>query len=187
MTTIRGVAAETNALRAPLEVTVDLTSTAPPAAVYEVLADLRAHLDWGGRRRPEKMRLLTMDAPAGLATTGTEFATTGTNPNGTFADYSVVTEAAPGRVFEFVTEAALTHRRGGSPVRWTIVHRYEMVAAGSGSRVSYRFRVTRISHLVGPLRMLRTPLAAVLRKAWATFARKGLRDLVAVAEAASRN
>ena len=93
----------------------------------------------------------------------------------------------PGRVFEFVTEAALTPKRGGAAIEWMIVHRYEIAAAGAnGSRVSYRFRITRISHLIGPLRLLRTPLAGLMRKAWASFARRGLRDLVAVADAGSR-
>lgn len=181
--TIRGVRTEPNALRAPLEVHVDVATRATAEAVYAALADLRTHLDWGGERRPATMRLLTMDAPSGRATTGTEFATTGADPNGTFADRSVVTEAAQGRVFEFVTEAELTPKRGGSPVLWTVVHRYEIATEAGGSHVSYRFRVTRISRLIGPLRMLGTPLAGVLRRAWASFARRGLRDLVAAAEA----
>jgi uncharacterized protein YndB with AHSA1/START domain len=176
-----------NALSEALEGHVDVPSLAPPESVYEALASLPTHLEWAGQRKSAKTRLLTMDAPPGLAEAGTEFSSTGSDPNGTFHDCSVVTEAAPGRVFEFVTEAELRPRRGGRPVEWTLVHRYEIAPAPTGgSHVAYRYRITRISRLIGPLRLLRTPLAGVLRRAWASMTRKGLRNLVAVAEARSQ-
>lgn len=184
MTNVRAIEPTTNALRAPFEVVVDRASSAPPVAVWETLAVLTTHLHWGGDRRPARMRLLTMEAPPGIATTGTEFATTGSDPSGTFADRSVVTEATPGRVFEFVTEATLTPKRGGPSVEWTIVHRYEIASESHGSRVSYRLRIARISRLAGPLRLLRTPAGGVLGTVWRSLARRGLRQLVAVAEAA---
>jgi uncharacterized protein YndB with AHSA1/START domain len=184
---IRGIETGANALRSSLEIQAEASSRATPEVVYEALADLQSHLEWGGHRQPAKMRLLTMDAPPGLATTGTEFVTTGSDPNGMFSDRSVVTEATPGRAFEFVTDAALTPKRGGRPVEATIVHRYEIASADSGgSRVSYRYRVTRISHLIGPLRLLRTPLAGVVKKVWVLVARRGLRNLIAVADVRSQ-
>jgi hypothetical protein len=181
---IRGIQTDANALRGALGGHVDAASRATGEAVYGALANLQTHLEWAGRRRSAKMRLLTMDAPPGPATAGTEFTTTGSDPNGTFSDRSVVTEAASGRVFEFVTEAVLTPKRGGRPVEWTIIHRYEMSAAATGgSQVSYDFRITRISHLIGPLRLLRTPLAVMVSKLWTAVARRGLRNLIEVAEA----
>lgn len=179
---IRGIETAANALRRPLDHLVEASTTAEPHEVYAVLADLQKHLDWAGERAPKTMRLTAMDAPPGPAVVGTEFTTTGKDPNGTFTDRSVVTEAAPGRVFEFVTEAVLTRKRDGSPVEWTVIHRYEIVAADGGSHVSYRFRVTRISRLTGPLRLLRTPLAGLLGAMWRMIARRGLRNLTAVAE-----
>lgn len=174
-----------NALREgrALEARVDVTTRATPRAIYDTLADLQSHLEWAGRKQTAKTRLLTIDAPAGPATAGTEFTTTGADPMGTFSDRSVVTEASPGRVFEFVTEAALTPKRGGEPVEWTIVHRYEIAAVPEGSRISYAIRITRISRLPGMLRLLGTPLAGVVMKASASVARRGVNNLVALAEA----
>lgn len=179
---IRGIETGPNALRRAVECHAEASSAASPDAVWRALADLRQHLEWAGARRSPKMRLLTMDAPEGFAAPGTEFSTTGSDPGGTFADRSVVTEASPGRVFEFVTEAVLTPKGGGEPVAWTIVHRYEIAPApAGGSTISYRFRITRISRLMGPLRLFRSPLGGLLRKAWSALARKGLRHLASFA------
>ena len=38
-------------------------TTAAPEAVYDLLADLRSHLVWGGERQSSGFRLLTMNAP----------------------------------------------------------------------------------------------------------------------------
>ena len=180
---IRGIETSANALREALEGQVNAASRAAPGQVYAALADLRKHIEWAGKRQPRKMRLLSMDAPRGLAKTGTEFSSTGLNPNGTFSDHSVVTEATPGRAFEFVTESVLTPKGGAQPVEWTLVHRYEIApGAKGGSTVSYRYRITRISHLIGPLRLLRTPMAFVVRRMWSMVTGKGLRNLIAVAE-----
>ncbi len=127
------------------------------------------------------------EAPPGPAVAGTEFSTTGTDPMGSFADQSVVTEATPGRIFEFVTEAVLTPKGGGRPIEWTIVHRYEIAPRpGGGSRVVYGLQITRISHLPGLLRVLRTPLAPLAMKASAALAQRGLRNLIAIAEERSQ-
>jgi hypothetical protein len=72
-------------------------STASPDAIYDVLADPRAALEWGGRQAPKKdFRLLSMDAPPGPLTVGDMFSSTGANINGEFHDTSTVVEAEPG-------------------------------------------------------------------------------------------
>ena len=164
------------------EFRAETTGRAEPAVVYATLADLQSHLEWAGQRRSKKTRLLTVEAPAGPAVRGTEFVTTGADPMGSFSDHSVVTEATPGRAFEFVTEARLTLKRGGEPVEWTNVHRYEIAPEGNGSRVAYTIRIARLSSLPGGLRLLATPFAWILRMVWNTMMRRGLRTLVKVAE-----
>lgn len=164
------------------EFRVETTTRATPAAVYATLTDLQSHLEWGGRRRSKKTRLLTIESPEGPAVRGTEFVTTGADPMGSFSDHSVVTEATPERAFEFVTEARLTLKRGGEPVEWTNVHRYEMAPDGDGSRVAYTMRIARLSSLPGGLRLLATPFAWILRMLWNSVMRRGLRNLVKVAE-----
>ena len=46
---------------------------------------------------------------------------------GTFIDTSVVTEATGPSLFEFVTEARLSTKKG-KVVEWTLVHRYEIAS-----------------------------------------------------------
>jgi hypothetical protein len=113
-------------------------SAASPEALYRVLADLRTHVEWAGRQAPDKnLRLLTLEAPPGSATVGTEFSSTGSaGDKDTFHDHSVVSEAVPGRVFAFGTEARLD-RRNGKTWRTHFTHRYEITSDGTGSRVSY--------------------------------------------------
>jgi hypothetical protein len=101
---------------------------------------------------------------------------------GSFADHSVVIEAVPGRVFEFVTEGRQLHTRGGHAVDWTIVHRYEIAKQESGSRVSYQARITRVSELPGMMRLFRTPLSAFIVKMWEKGCRRGVENLIAVAQ-----
>ena len=47
---------------------------APATVVYDLLADLPSHLEWGGQRQGETTRLLTLQAPQGPASVGVEFA-----------------------------------------------------------------------------------------------------------------
>ncbi len=78
---------------------------APAEVVYGLLADLQSHLEWAGRRQNETTRLLTMDAPPGPAQVGTEFRTTGSDGKvARWEDRSVVTEATPDGLFEFVSD-----------------------------------------------------------------------------------
>ncbi len=83
---------------------------------------------------------------------GTEFVSSGADSTGRFADSSVVTEAVPPSLLEFVTEARLSTKKG-RVLDWTLVHRYEIVQEGEGCRVSYTVRTIRISELPGVLAM----------------------------------
>ena len=163
-----------NALRRPLSAGVEVPSGAAPAVVYDRLADLRSHTAWTG--------LASIEAPPGPAVAGTEFTSTGPDPMGSFADRSVVTEAVRGKVFEHVTEARLTPKRGGEPVDWTLVHRYELRPDGTGARITYTVTITHLSATPGLLRLLRGRFAPLVMKMSAAGARRALRRLAATAE-----
>ena len=173
----------TNALGGELFVRLEESSTSPAETVYELLADVRSHLEWGGEMKPKKnFRLLSIQAPAGLVPVGTEFQSTGADAMGRFADSSVVTEASRPSLFEFVTEARLSTKKNAI-VEWTNVHRYELTRQGEGCRVSYTLRVVRISALPGGLAMFKLPVLRWLGlKISGSYARKGLRNLIRMAE-----
>ena len=173
-----------NALRAELVVKVTEPSTASASAVYDLLADIRSHLEWGGRMQQKKTyRLLTIDAPDGPASVGTEFRSTGADAMGTFDDDSVVTEASRPEVFEFVTEARLSTKKKGAVVEWTSVHRYELESGDRGCLVSYTIRTTRISELAGALRMFNVlGLRSLLLTLGRSNVRRGVRNLARLAE-----
>jgi hypothetical protein len=101
---------------------------------------------------------------------------------GRFTDHSVVTEATRPTEFEFVTEARFETKKG-EVAEWTNVHRYELTPTAQGCRVAYTVRVTRISALPGMLKLFNVPvLSALARKASAGVGRRGVRNLVALAE-----
>jgi hypothetical protein len=64
----------------PPTVEISLLCKARPEAVYDVLADLRTHLEWGGTRQSRDFRLLSLDASRGPASVGTAFSSTGAIP-----------------------------------------------------------------------------------------------------------
>lgn len=167
-----------NDLRKPFETTTTAEAKASPGAVYEVLADLESHRIWGAG----KNGLQSLTAPPGQARVGTEFESTGNDPMGRFEDRSVVTEARPGELFEFVTDAHQRPRKG-EPIEWTVVHRYAISPAGTGSRITYSNRAVRISGIRGMLRLMNAPiLSGVFRAMAASVSRKGLRKLIAHVE-----
>jgi hypothetical protein len=171
-----------NALKQDLVVRVEATSRAKIEAVYSVLADLSSHAVWAGERQGKRTRLLTIDAPAGRAIVGTEFHSTGVDPMGTFSDHSVVTEATPGKAFEFVTEARLTAKKGIA-THWTNVERYELEPAGRGCRIVCTSRVTRISELPGMLGAFNVPgLRGLGLAVSAKVSRRSVRNLARLAE-----
>ena len=113
--------------------------SAPPEVVYDIVADIRTHLAWGGVEQRSDFRLLSHDAPAGPAIVGTSFTSTGAIPMSLrkWSDSSTVTMAERPGTFEFVTHA--TVHRSRRSMEATYRHRYEIVAAPGGSQVSYTF------------------------------------------------
>ena len=187
MATQRTGIAGANALGEGREIVVQVSqdSGAPAEAVYDLLADLRSHLEWAGERQKKRSRLLSIEAPECPAMIGTEFRSSGADPMGRFTDASVVTEADRPRLFEFVTEAHLETKKGKG-VEWTGIHRYEITPAGDGCRISCTDRVVRISALPGMLLVFKTPgLSAIARKVAAGVARQGLKNLARLAESGS--
>jgi hypothetical protein len=171
-----------NALRRELFVRLEAPSRAPTEAVYDLLADVPSHLEWGGRQQKKKYRLLSVKAPEGPAETGTEFRTTGADAMGEFADSSVVTEATRPRLFEFVTEARLTTKKG-AVAEWTNVHRYELEPKDGGCEITYSLRTVRISKLPGPMAMFNIPgLRTLLLRVGSSNLQRGLRNLARMAE-----
>src|SRR6266508_1799080 len=154
---------------------------APAQVVYELLADLQSHLEWGGRRQFETTRLLTMQAPPGPAGVGTEFFTTGSDGKvAQWSDRSVVTEATSPEVFEFVTEGRRQGKPGSRPWLSTAVHRYELASEPIGCRVTYTQELTR---LVGAPRVLLAPgISRIVFRISATYMRRGFDALLALAE-----
>jgi uncharacterized protein YndB with AHSA1/START domain len=179
-------ASRANALKHDIVVEATRDSGASPEAVYEVLADPSTHLVWGGERHTKGARLVDVRAEDGPLTVGSEFTSTGRDLMGTFEDRSVVTEADPGRVLEFVTEARLTTKKGRI-ADWTLIHRYAIEPAGAGSTVTYTVRTTRISALPGPMRLLNVPLlSGLLMHEAAKGPRNGLANLLRMAEERAR-
>lgn len=171
-----------NALKRELVTVVEATSRASAEQVYDVLADVRGHLTWAGERQKKNTRLLSVDAPAGPASVGSEFLTTGADPMGRFTDRSVVTEASASSGFEFVTEARLETKKG-KVADWTNVHRYDLTPTPDGTRIVYAIRVMRISALPGMLGLLNAPLVSgLVAKAAAGVARRGVRNLATLAD-----
>jgi hypothetical protein len=154
---------------------------APAEAVYDLLADLRSHLEWAGQRQLETTRLLTLEAPPGPARVGTEFFTTGSDGKlARWSDRSVVTEAIRPMVFEFVTEGRREGKPGSRPWRATAVHRYEIASESEGCRLTYTEDLTR---LVDAPRIFLVPgLSRVLFRISAKYMRRGFEGLLAFAE-----
>jgi hypothetical protein len=171
-----------NALKKEIVVRVEADSKASADAIYAALADLRTHTVWAGERQAKKTRLLTMDTAEGPAVVGTEFHTTGLDPMGTFDDRSVLTEASPGRVFEFVTDARLTTKNGRTS-DWTNVQRYELTPTAGGTGIVWIGRITRIDELPGMVALFNVPVLRGLGlKMAAKVTRRTVRNLARYAE-----
>ena len=171
-----------NALKKELLVRAEADSAASADTVYGVLADLGTHTIWAGERQKEKTRLLTIDASVGPGVVGTEFQSTGVDPMGTFDDRSVVTEATPGRVFEFVTDVGLTTKKGRTSA-WTSIQRYELTPIPKGCRIAWTQRITRIDELPGMVALFNVPVLRELGlKMSAKVSRRTVRNLARYAE-----
>jgi hypothetical protein len=158
------------------------TTTAPGEVVYDLLADLQTHLEWGGRRQLETTRLLTMEAPPGPATVGTEFFTKGSDGKvARWTDRSVVTEATRPEVFEFVTEGRRDGKPGSRPWLFTAVHRYEIAAPDPGRcRVIYTQELTRLSG--APKLLFARGISRIVFRVSAKYMRRGFDGLLGLAE-----
>jgi uncharacterized protein YndB with AHSA1/START domain len=175
-------AAERSLIRKPIQtIRFEGTCRAPDESVYDLLADLRSHLDWAGARQLETTRLLTMEGPAAPATVGTEFVTTGSDGKvGRFSDRSVVTEALRPTLFEFVTESRRQGKPGSRPWHSTLVHHYEIETGPTGCRVIYTQELTRISG--APRALLLPGVRGLVFRVGARYMRRGFDALIATAE-----
>jgi hypothetical protein len=157
------------------------TCAASPEVVYDLLASLRSHLDWGGARQSADFRLLSLEAPDGFATVGTAFSSTGAIPMSTrhWEDRSIVTVATRPTTFQFVTEGRVDKGRRAMLARY--VHQYDMSAVSGGCRVTYTMTQKQISNP-----MLRLALPGVRQLTWIVaipmFAGRGFGNLLSDAE-----
>jgi hypothetical protein len=159
---------------------VSVPSKASPEAVYDVLSDLRTHLDWAGERAPDKnFRLLTMDAPSSPVTVGDRFSSSGANVNGTFHDRSTVVHAERGTRFDFDTESTL-ERKHGKTWHARFGHRYALERSGAGAVVSYTCEVRPQNYV--PY-WLQPGMRAATRVMVQRAMRKNLANLAQMAEA----
>lgn len=156
-----------------------VTCTAPPDAVYDVIAELRNHLVWSGERaEADGFKMLTLEAPEGPARVGTSFTSTGSAGKDTFHDRSVVTEASRPRVFVIETDAHL-ERRGARNWDAHFSHRYDIEPDGEGSRIVYTETVERVNYVPYWLK----PGIRTIFRPWVNRAdRKQLRNLARLAE-----
>jgi hypothetical protein len=159
---------------------VSVPSEASPEAIYDLLSDLRTHLDWAGERAPDKhFRLLTMDAPSRSATVGDQFSSSGANVNGTFHDRSTVVQAERGARFGFDTESTL-ERRHGKTLHARFRHRYALGRSSDGAIVSYTCEVRPQNYVPYWLRRGMRPVTRVMVQ---RAMRKNLGNLAAMAVA----
>jgi hypothetical protein len=160
--------------------------SAPPDVVYDFLANLETHLTWAGKQQTRDFRLVSLEAPPGVAGVGTTFSSTGTIPMSArrWEDRSTVTAADRPSTFEFVTAA--TARGTRRSMEATYRHRYEIAAAPGGSMVSYSMTQLDLS---SPL--LRLGMPAVRNLTWRFgipfMAGRGFRNLVAIAEQSAQS
>lgn len=127
--------ARTGATATP-DIVIETTSKGSPDRVFDILAEPRTHLEWGGRRLKGE-RLVALDAPVGPASVGTSWTSVGATSFGEFHDRSVVTAIERPRLFEFRTDSE--HRfRNGRVARATHIHRYEVELVDGGARIVHR-------------------------------------------------
>jgi hypothetical protein len=169
-----------NVLTQEVAVTVREHTTASAYAIFDILTNLPGHLQWGGA---EASTLLSMDAPEGQASAGTEFISTAEDQICRIRNSSVVTEAVRPLRFEQVAESALVSKKNGTTADWVLVHRYEIETDGNQSIVTYTCRLVRATGLPGLLAMFGIPVLRSLASIeWARASRAGLRRLIAAAE-----
>ena len=157
-------------------------SRARPEQVYDVLADLRSHLERAGNRQFKSFRLLSLDAPGGPTEPGTRFTSTGRIPmnRARFDNRNTVTKADWPRLFAITTESTIAWRKRAHG-EGTFVNTFEISPDGDGSRVVYRSEQLRFRE---PPWGLRYPLLrSVAYRIWIPiWSRRGFRNLLRMAE-----
>jgi hypothetical protein len=161
-------------------------SEAPPRVVYDLLADLSSHLEWGGRRQSKTFRLLSIDAPPGPAEVGTVFESVGRIPmnSSQWHNHNTVTKADRPSAFEITTEARIPWSKR-APGEGTFVNRFDIEEEGAGSRVSYTNRQLRFRN---PPWGLRYPLMrSITARVWVPiWYRRGFLKLLGMADERAR-
>jgi hypothetical protein len=162
-------------------ITVSEAFAAPAQAVYGLLANVRRHLEWGGRRlEGASQRLLAMDAPEGELGPGAEWTSVGMTAGRAWHDRSRVTEARPPQLFEFETEGRLEDAPNVEPIEGRWVHRYEISPDGAGCRITYRMKA-RLTLYIPPGQHSRYP-AVVYRIVLPRVVQQGVQSLGRMAE-----
>lgn len=173
---------ETGRIDIPDTVVSISTQEVSAEQVYGALADLSRHQVWGGSMHKKKnFGLTSLDAPAGAASVGTEFKSSGLDPMGRFSDRSVVTEATRPKLFEYVTEGHLTPKKTGKHAcDTTITHRFEIEETGEGCVVTSRDHVARWTNPPGMLTSkLMRPLVRMIVSG---LSKRTLKNLIASAD-----
>lgn len=121
------------------QLTVSDMCQAPAGVMYDLLADLASHMEWGGSWHATRtQRLQSMDAPVGPATVGTEFSSIGSAGGGSWYDRSRVTAATRPSHFEFETNGILRDGQGVDRMSLLAVHKYRLVGVDGGTHVTYQ-------------------------------------------------
>jgi len=173
------------------ERTVTMTgrSKAPPEVVFDLLADLRSHLEWAGKRQYKMFHLLSVDAGPEPAEVGSVFTSTGNIPmtpasKGHWENTTTVTKAVRPSLFETRTEGRIPWSKGVAG-EGTFDNRFEITPDGTGSRVVYRAHQLRF---LNPPWGLRYPLMReVTYRMWIpAWYRKGFKNMLRMAEERAR-
>jgi Polyketide cyclase / dehydrase and lipid transport len=168
------------------EMVLEAHCDAPPAAVYDVLANLETHLDWAGRKQRHGFQLTALQADSPMRA-GTGFTSVGSMPmtRTRWQDHSVVVQADRAAVIEFHTTGVAAWPSGRrTEARWE--HRYDIEPAGDGARVTYRLRLASMSN--PPLRMRLPVMAAMTHRVMIPFlCRRGFSNLLRAAEQSARS
>jgi hypothetical protein len=157
-------------------------SRATPEQVYDVLADLRTHLEWAGNRQFRSFRLLSLNGPSGAAEVGTRFTSIGRIPmnKARFDNQNEVTKADRPKAFEITTESTIAWPKRPAAAG-TFVNAFEVSPDGAGSRVVYRSAQLRF---LEPPWGVRYPLLRnITYNIWIPiWSRRGFRNLLRMAE-----
>jgi uncharacterized protein YndB with AHSA1/START domain len=167
-------------------VTLTRRTSAPPEIVYDVLADLSSHAEWGGKRQYKMFRLLSVDAPPGSAKEGTVYTSVGTIPmmSARWENTNTVTQANRPHLFEITTEGRIKWPKGADG-EGTFVNRFEITPDGTGSKVVYRSHQFRFLNPPWGLRypVLRNMTYRINIPVWYG---RGFRNMLKMAEERSR-